>query len=195
MEAFFAHIPGLKVVIPSTPYDAKGLLRSSIRDNDPVLFFEHKKMYRSVRGDVPDTDYTIPLGRASVTREGSQLTVVAYGLMAHYALEAADVVADEGISVEVVDLRTLRPLDKETVLNSVRKTGKCLVVYEDNRFGGYGAEVAAMVSEEAFDYLDGPVTRLAGPEVPGVPYNHALEDWFMINPEKIADGIRRLAEY
>ena len=195
VEAFFAHIPGLKVVIPSTPYDAKGLLRSSIRDNDPVLFFEHKKMYRSVRGDVPDTDYTIPLGRASVTREGSQLTVIAYGLMAHYALEAADVVADEGISVEVVDLRTLRPLDKETVLNSVRKTGKCLVVYEDNRFGGYGAEVAAMVSEEAFDYLDGPVTRLAGPEVPGVPYNHALEDWFMINPEKIADGIRRLAAY
>ena len=195
VEAFFAHIPGLKVVIPSTPYDAKGLLRSSIRDNDPVLFFEHKKMYRSVRGDVPDTDYTIPLGRASVTREGSQLTVVAYGLMAHYALEAADVVAEEGISVEVVDLRTLRPLDKETVLNSVRKTGKCLVVYEDNRFGGYGAEVAAMVSEEAFDYLDGPVTRLAGPEVPGVPYNHALEDWFMINPEKIADGIRRLAAY
>ena len=195
VEAFFAHIPGLKVVIPSTPYDAKGLLRSSIRDNDPVLFFEHKKMYRSVRGDVPDTDYTIPLGRASVTREGSQLTVIAYGLMAHYALEAADVVMDEGISVEVVDLRTLRPLDKETVLNSVRKTGKCLVVYEDNRFGGYGAEVAAMVSEEAFDYLDGPVTRLAGPEVPGVPYNHALEDWFMINPEKIADGIRRLAAY
>ena len=195
VEAFFAHIPGLKVVIPSTPYDAKGLLRSSIRDNDPVLFFEHKKMYRSVRGEVPDTDYTIPLGRASVTREGSQLTVVAYGLMAHYALEAADVVMDEGISVEVVDLRTLRPLDKETVLNSVRKTGKCLVVYEDNRFGGYGAEVAAMVSEEAFDYLDGPVTRLAGPEVPGVPYNHALEDWFMINPEKIADGIRRLAAY
>ena len=160
-----------------------------------MLFFEHKKMYRSVRGDVPDTDYVVPLGRASVTREGSQLTVIAYGLMAHYALEAADVVADEGISVEVVDLRTLRPLDKETVLNSVRKTGKCLVVYEDNRFGGYGAEVAAMVSEEAFDYLDGPVTRLAGPEVPGVPYNHALEDWFMINPEKIADGIRRLAAY
>ncbi len=195
VEAFFAHIPGLKIVIPSTPYDAKGLLRSSIRDDDPVLFFEHKKMYRSVRGDVPDTDYTVPLGRASVTREGSQLTVIAYGLMAHYALEAADVVSDEGISVEVVDLRTLRPLDKETVLHSVRKTGKCLVVYEDNRFGGYGAEVAAMVSEEAFDYLDGPVTRLAGPEVPGVPYNHALEDWFMINPEKIADGIRRLAAY
>ncbi len=195
VEAFFAHIPGLKVVIPSTPYDAKGLLRSAIRDNDPVLFFEHKKMYRSVRGDVPDTDYTVPLGRAAITREGTRITVVAYGLMAHYALEAADVVGDEGISVEVVDLRTLRPIDKETVLTSVRKTGKCLVVYEDNRFGGYGAEVSAIVAEEAFDYLDGPVTRIAGPDVPGVPYNHVLEDWFMVNPEKIADGIRKLAAY
>jgi len=195
VEAFFAHIPGLKIVIPSTPYDAKGLLRSAIRDNDPVLFFEHKKMYRSVRGDVPDTDYIVPLGRAAVTRPGSRITVVAYGLMAHYALEAADVVGEEGISVEVVDLRTLRPIDKETVLTSVRKTGKCLVVYEDNRFGGYGAEVSAIVAEEAFDYLDGPVTRIAGPDVPGVPYNHVLEDWFMVNPEKIADGIRKLAAY
>jgi 2-oxoisovalerate dehydrogenase E1 component beta subunit len=180
VEAFFTHIPGLKVVIPSTPYDAKGLLRSAVRDNDPVLFFEHKKMYRSVRGDVPDTDYTVPLGKAAIT---------------HYALEAADIVAEEGISVEVVDLRTLRPIDKETVLTSVRKTGKCLVVYEDNRFGGYGAEVCAIVAEEAFDYLDGPVTRIAGPDVPGVPYNHVLEDWFMVNPEKLADGIRKLAAY
>jgi 2-oxoisovalerate dehydrogenase E1 component beta subunit len=195
VEAFFTHVPGLKVVIPSTPHDAKGLLRSAIRDDDPVLFFEHKKMYRSVRGDVPAGEWSIPLGRAAVTRTGSQVTVVAYGLMAHYALEAAEGVADEGISVEVVDVRTLRPLDKETLLSSVRKTGKCLVVYEDNRFGGYGAEIAAIVAEEAFDYLDGPVTRLAGPEVPGVPYNHVLEDWFMVNPEKIADAIRRLAAY
>ena len=169
VEAFFTHVPGLKVVVPSTPYDARGLLRSSIRDGDPVLFFEHKKMYRSVRGDVPDTDYTVPLGVAKVTHPGSQVTVVAYGLMAHYALEAADLVAEDGISVEVVDLRTLRPLDRETLLDSVRKTGKCLVVYEDNKFGGYGAEVAAIVAEEAFDYLDGPVTRIAGPEVPGRP--------------------------
>ena len=160
-----------------------------------MLFFEHKKMYRSVRGDVPDTDYTVPLGVARVTHPGSQVTVVAYGLMAHYALEAADLVAEDGISVEVVDLRTLRPLDRDTLLDSVRKTGKCLVVYEDNKFGGYGAEVAAIVAEEAFDYLDGPVTRIAGPEVPGVPYNHALEDWFMVNPEKIAAGIRTLAAY
>ena len=195
VEAFFTHVPGLKVVIPSTPYDAKGLLRSAIRDDDPVLFFEHKKMYRSVRGDVPDTDYVVPLGRAAVTHPGSHITVVAYGLMAHYALEAADRVADDGISVEVVDVRTLRPLDRETLLESVRKTGKCLVVYEDNKFGGYGAEIAAIVAEEAFDYLDGPVTRVAGPDVPGVPYNHVLEDWFMVSPEKIADAIRTLAAY
>jgi len=195
VEAFYTHVPGLKVVIPSTPRDARGLLRSSIRDDDPVLFFEHKKMYRSVRGEVPDTDYTVPLGKAAITRPGSQITLVAYGLMAHYALEAADTVADEGISVEVLDVRTLRPLDKETLLDSVRKTGKCLIVYEDNRFGGYGAEIAATVAEEAFDYLDGPVTRIAGPDVPGVPYNHVLEDWFMVNPEKIAAGIRKLAAY
>jgi 2-oxoisovalerate dehydrogenase E1 component beta subunit len=144
---------------------------------------------------VPDSDYVVPLGKAKITHPGSQVTVVAYGLMAHYALEAADRVSEEGISVEVVDLRTLRPLDRETLLDSVRKTGKCLVVYEDNKFGGYGAEVAAIIGEEAFDYLDGPVTRVAGPEVPGVPYNHVLEDWFMVNPEKIAAGIRTLAAY
>jgi 2-oxoisovalerate dehydrogenase E1 component beta subunit len=195
VEAFFTHVPGLKVVVPSTPHDARGLLRSAIRDEDPVLFFEHKKMYRSVRGEVPDGDFVVPLGRARVTHPGSQVTVIAYGLMAHYALEAADRVAEEGISVEVVDLRTLRPLDKDTVLTSVRKTGKCLIAYEDNRFGGYGAEVAAIVAEEAFDYLDGPVTRIAGPDVPGVPYNHVLEDWFMVDPEKIAAGIRKLAAY
>ena len=195
VEAFFTHIPGLKVVVPSTPYDAKGLLRSSIRNDDPVLFFEHKKMYRSVRGEVPDGEYTVPLGRAAVTRGGSQVTVVAYGLMAHYALEAADRAAEEDISVEVVDVRTLRPLDRDTLLSSVKKTGKCLVVYEDNKFGGYGAEIAAIVAEEAFEYLDGPVTRVAGPDVPGVPYNHVLEDWFMVNPDKILEGIRKLAAY
>jgi 2-oxoisovalerate dehydrogenase E1 component beta subunit len=195
IEAFYTHVPGIKVVVPSTPYDARGLLRSSIRDDDPVLYLEHKKMYRSVRGDVPETDYTVPLGKARISHPGTQMTVIAYGLMAHYALEAADAVAEEGISVEVVDLRTLRPLDKETLLDSVRKTGKCLIVYEDNRFGGYGAEIAAIVAEEAFDYLDGPVTRIAGPDVPGVPYNHVLEDWFIVNPEKIADAIRKLAAY
>jgi len=195
VEAFFTHVPGLKVVVPSTPYDARGLLRSAIRDPDPVLFFEHKKLYRSVRGEVPDTDYVVPLGRAQVTRPGDHVTVIAYGLMAHYSLEAAELVAGEGIGVEVIDLRTLRPLDTETILGSVKKTGKCVIVYEDNRFGGYGAEVAAVLAEEAFDYLDAPVVRVAGPDVPGVPYSHTLEDWFMVDPDKIAAAVRRLAAY
>ena len=195
VEAFFAHVPGLKVVIPSTPYDARGLLRSSIRDDDPVLYFEHKKMYRSVRGDVPDTDYTVPLGSAKVVREGSQVSVIAYGLMVQYALEAAELLEPDGISVEVVDVRSLRPLDGATLLDSVRKTGKCVVVYEDNRFGGYGAEIAAIMAEEAFDFLDGPVIRVTGPDVPGVPYNHSLEEWFMVNPDRIAEAVRRLAAY
>ncbi len=195
VEAFFTHVPGLKVVVPSTPYDAAGLLRSAIRDPDPVLFFEHKKMYRSVRGEVPDGDYTVPIGRAQVTRPGTQITVVAYGLMAHYALEAAELVEREGISVEVIDLRTLRPLDLDTLLSSVRRTGKCVVVYEDNKFGGYGAEISATVAEEAFDFLDGPILRVAGPDVPAVPYAQPLEDWFMVNPDRIAAGIRELAAY
>jgi len=195
VEAFFAHIPGLKVVIPSTPYDARGLLRSSIRDDDPVLFFEHKKMYRSVRGEVPDGDYTIPIGKANVTREGTDLTLIAYGLMAQYALEAADLLESDGVSAEVVDVRTLRPLDGETLLASVRKTGKAVIVYEDNRFGGYGAEIAAILAEEAFESLDGPIVRVTGPDVPGVPYNHVLEDWFMPNPERIAEAAKRLAAY
>jgi len=195
VEAFFAHVPGLKVVIPSTPYDARGLLRSSIRDDDPVLFFEHKKMYRSVRGEVPDSDYSIPLGEAKVVREGSQVSIIGYGLMVQYALEAAELLEGDDISVEVVDIRTLRPLDGETILASVRKTGKAVVVYEDNRFGGYGAEIAAIIAEEAFDHLDGPVMRVTGPDVPGVPYAHTLEDWFMPNPDRIADAVRRLAAY
>jgi 2-oxoisovalerate dehydrogenase E1 component beta subunit len=195
VEAFFAHVPGLKVVVPSTPYDARGLLRASIRDDDPVLFFEHKKMYRSVRGEVPDGEYTVPLGSANVVRQGSQVSIFAYGLMAQYSLEAAELLDAEGISAEVVDLRTLRPLDGDTILDSVRKTGKAVIVYEDNRFGGFGAEVAAIIAEEAFDYLDGPIVRVTGPDVPGVPYNHALEEWFMPNPDRIATAVRRLAAY
>jgi 2-oxoisovalerate dehydrogenase E1 component beta subunit len=195
VEAFFAHIPGLKVVIPANPYDARGLLRSAIRDDDPVLFFEHKKMYRSVRGDVPDGDYTVPLGVANVAREGSDVSVIAYGMMAHYALEAAELLEGEGVSAEVVDVRTLRPLDGTTILESVRKTGKAVIVYEDNRFGGFGAEVSAILAEEAFDHLDGPIVRVTGPDVPGVPYNHVLEDWYMPNPDRIAEAVRRLAAY
>jgi 2-oxoisovalerate dehydrogenase E1 component beta subunit len=195
VEAFFAHVPGLKVVIPSNPYDAKGLLKASIRDDDPVLFFEHKKLYRSIRAEVPDGDYTVPLTSAKVAREGSQVSVIGYGMMVQYALEAAELLEREGISTEVVDVRTLRPLDRETIIESVKKTGKAIVVYEDNEFGGYGAEIAAILAEDAFDYLDGPVMRVAGPDVPAVPYNHVLEEWFMVNPEKIAEGIRKLAAY
>jgi 2-oxoisovalerate dehydrogenase E1 component beta subunit len=177
VEAFFAHVPGIKVVVPSTPYDAKGLLRAAVRDEDPVLYLEHKKLYRSVRGEVPDGEYTVPLGRAVVRRAGRQVTVVAYGLMVHYALEAADRVAGEGIDCEVVDLRSLRPLDRETLLGSVRKTGKCLVAYEDNRFGGYGAEIAAIVAEEAFEFLDGPVSRIASEIFAGLSMNQSSSTW------------------
>ena len=137
----------------------------------------------------------MPLGRAQVVRPGDQITVIAYGLMTHYALEAATLVEGEGISAEIIDVRTLRPLDTETLLESVRRTGKCAVVHEDNKFGGYGAEIAAVLAEQAFDYLDGPILRVAGPDVPAVPYAPPLEDWFMVNPEKIASALRTLAAY
>ncbi len=195
VEAFFAHTPGLKVVTPSTPYDAKGLLKSAIRDDDPVVFLEHKRTYRLVRGEVPEEEYTVPLGKAEVKLEGDDLTIVTYGLMVHHCIEAARGLAEEGISVEVVDLRTLRPMDSETVLASVKKTGKALIVHEDNKAGGIGGEVAAIIGQEAFEYLDGPVTRLAGPEVPAMPFSPAMEAKYMLASEKIAAAVRRLASY
>ena len=195
VEAFFAHTPGLKVVNPATPYDAKGLLKSAIRDDDPVIFLEHKRTYRLVRGEVPDEEYTIPLSSADVKLEGEDLSVITYGLMVHHCLEAALTLADEGVSVEVVDLRTLRPLDSETILESVRKTGKALIVHEDSKAGGIGGEVASIIGEEAFEYLDGPVTRLAGPEVPAMPFSPAMEAMYMLDSDKIADAMRKLAAY
>ncbi len=194
-EAFFAHASGLKVVTPATPYDAKGLLKSAIRDQDPVLFLEHKRTYRTVKGEVPDEEYTLPIGAAEVKLEGSQVSLITYGLMVHYSIEAARVVAEEGISVEVVDLRTIRPLDRETVLKSVEKTGRALIVHEDTKAGGIGGEVAAIISEEGFEFLDAPVTRLTGPDVPPMPFSPPLEAVFMLDPAKIADAIRRLAQY
>ncbi len=193
VEALFSHIPGLKVVIPSSPYDAKGLLKSAVRDPNPVLFFEPKKGYRLIKGQVPEGEYTVPIGPANVSRTGSDLSVFTYGMMHHYALQAAQKVAGEGIDVEVVDLRTLYPVDRDTILESVHKTGKALIVHEDNLTGGYGAEVAATIAEHAFTDLDAPVRRLAGPDVPEVPFSHPLQDWFMVNPEKIAQAIRDLA--
>ncbi len=195
VEAFFAHMPGLKVVIPSNPADAKGLLKSSVRDPNPVLFLEPKKGYRLIKGNVPEGEYTVPLGRAAVSREGADLTVIAYGIMHYYCLQAAEKLAAEGVSVEVVDVRTLLPLDKDTLLASVRKTGKALIVHEDNLTGGYGGELAAIIADEAFTDLDAPVKRLAAPDVPGVPFSHPLQDWFMPNPEKIAQAMRELAAY
>ena len=194
-EAYFCHTPGLKVIAPATPYDAKGLLKSAIRDDDPVIFLEHKRTYRLVRGEVPDAEYTLPIGKADVKRAGDDVSVITYGLMAHHCLEAAQTLADEGVGVEVVDLRTLRPLDTDAVLASVRKTGKALVVHEDNKVGGIGGEVAAIIAEEAFEYLDAPVRRLAGPEVPAMPYSPPLEALYMLDSQKIADAVRSLAAY
>jgi 2-oxoisovalerate dehydrogenase E1 component beta subunit len=194
-EAYFCHTPGLKVITPATPYDAKGLLKSAIRDDDPVIFLEHKRTYRLVRGEVPDGEYTIPIGKADVKRAGDDASVFTYGLMVHHCLEAAQILEGEGISVEVVDLRTLRPLDMEIVLESTMKTGKALVVHEDNKVGGIGGEIAASIAEDAFEYLDAPVRRLAGPEVPAMPFSPPLEALYMLDSTKIADAIRNLAAY
>lgn len=195
LEAFYAHVPGLKVVVPSTPHDITGMLRSALRDPDPVIFLEHKATYRAIRGEVPDGDYTIPLGPADVKREGTDITVYAYGLMLHRCLAAAQALEAEGISVEVVDVRSLRPLDAGTIVREARRTGKCLVVYEDNRMFGAGAEIAALIAEEAFDDLDAPVMRYGGPEIPATPMNAPQENWYMPDAERIATKMRELARY
>jgi 2-oxoisovalerate dehydrogenase E1 component beta subunit len=195
-EGYFTSTVGLKVVAPGTPTDARALLRASIRDPDPVLFFEHKKTYRLVKEEVSESLQPVPIGKASVAREGKNLSIFCYGYMRHCALEAAETLArEDGIEAEVVDLRTLRPLDTETILASVAKTARALVVHEANRFGGFGAEVAATIAQDGFEHLDAPVTRLGGPEVPGVPYHHNLEEWYMLNPAKIVEAARSLAAY
>jgi 2-oxoisovalerate dehydrogenase E1 component beta subunit len=196
IEAFYGHIPGLKVVVPSTPYDAAGMLRSAIADPDPVLFLEHKRTYRLVKGDVPDEPFRVPIGPADVKREGDDLTVVAYGLMLHHCLEAAARLQEqEGMSAEVVDVRTISPLDKETILASVRKTGKAMVVYEDNRTYGAGAEISATIAEEAMFDLDGPVVRMGGPDVPAMGFATNLEHAFMLDADLVYDRMRELARF
>ena len=195
VESFYAHVPGLKVVAPSTPRDITGMLRSAIADLDPVLFLEHKATYRTVRGDVPDEYFTIPLGPADVKRAGVDVTVFAYGLMLHRCLEAARMLEAEGLSVEVVDVRSLRPLDAGTILAAARKTGKCLIVHEDSRLFGAGAEIAALIAEEAFEALDAPVMRLTGPEAPAMPFNQPQEEWYLPDPSRIAAKLRELAAY
>ena len=193
-EMWFVRTPGLRVVAPASAYDAKGLIKASIRDNDPVLFFEHKGLYRRIKEDLPTEDYTVPIGKAKVVREGKDLAIVAYGSMVWTALEAADRLADEGASVEVLDLRTLVPLDREAVCESVKKTSKVLLVHEDTRTGGMAGELAVTITETVFEYLDAPILRVTAPDTL-IPYSSPLEDAFLPNAEKVLEKARWLYRY
>ncbi|HEX6008801.1 MAG TPA: alpha-ketoacid dehydrogenase subunit beta [Actinomycetota bacterium] len=196
IEAFYGHIPGLKVVVPSTPYDATGMLRAAIDDPDPVLFLEHKRTYRLIKGEVPDEPFVVPIGKADVKREGDDVSVISYGLMLHVCLEAASRLQDqEGVKAEVVDVRTINPLDTETILASVRKTGKAMVVYEDNRTYGAGAEIAATIAEEAMFDLDGPIVRIGGPDVPAMGFATNLEHAFLPDADRIYTHMLELARF
>jgi 2-oxoisovalerate dehydrogenase E1 component beta subunit len=195
LEAMFCGVPGLKVVVPSTPYDAKGLLISAVRDPDPVLFFEHKRAYRSIKGEVPDDEYTVPLGTAAIVREGDDIAVFAYGMMVHTAVEAAERLAEDGVECRVVDLRSLRPLDREAIISSARACGKVMVAQEPNLAVSISSEVSAIVAEECFEYLDAPVMRIGGPEIPAMPFARALEDFYLVTPDKLEAALRKLAAY
>lgn len=195
VEAIFANQPGLKIVMPSTPYDVKGLLKAAIRDNDPVLFFEHKRAYRLIKGEVPDEDYVLPIGKADVKRDGDDITVITYGLCVHFALQAAEKLAEEGINAHILDLRTVYPLDKEAIIEAAQKTGKVLLITEDNKEGSIIGEVAAIIAEHCLFDLDAPVKRLAAPDAPSMPYAPTMEKYFMINPEKVEEAMRDLAEF
>lgn len=193
-EAWFVHVPGLKVLTPATAYDAKGLIKSAIRDNDPVIFLEHKGLYRRIKEELPEEEYTVPIGKARVFRPGDDLSIITYGAMVYVANEAAGQLAEEGISVEVVDLRTLLPIDEETILASVRKTGKAILLHEDVLTGGVGGEIAARIAERAFESLDGPVVRIAAPDTP-VPFSPPLEDAFLPGVPKVVEKARWLYRY
>ena len=195
IEATFAHIPGLKVVAPGTPADAKGLLKAAVRDPDPVLFLEHKRTYRLVKGEVPDGDGVVPIGQADIKREGTDLSLIAYGLMLTYCLQVAEKLAADDISAEVLDLRTIKPIDEAAIVATAKKTGKVLVVHEDTRFAGIAAEVMAIIMEHAFDALDAPLMRLTAPDVPAMPFNHVLEEAFMPNVDRILAKAKELAAY
>lgn len=191
-EAFFVHTPGLKVVIPATPYDTKGLLTSALRDSDPVMFLEPKKIYRTVRGEVPDEDYTVPIGKANIAREGGDVTVFAYGAMLHVAMEAAELASVKGINVEVVDIRTLMPFDIETIVSSVKKTGRVVIVHEACKTCGFGAEIAAQIAERALLHLKAPIIRIAGFDV---PFPYALEDEYMPNASRVLTAIEKVHNF
>lgn len=195
IESIFANTPGIKIVMPSTPYDVKGLLKSAIRSNDPVLFLEHKRAYRLIKGDVPEEEYTLPIGKANLVREGEDITVITYGLAVHFALQAAEKLEADGVSVHLLDLRTVYPLDQEAIIQAASKTGKVLLITEDNKEGSVIGEVAAIIAEHCLFDLDAPVKRLAGPDTPSMPYAPPMEKFFMINPEKVEHAMRELAEY
>jgi 2-oxoisovalerate dehydrogenase E1 component beta subunit len=195
VEQYFTNTAGLKVVVPSTPYDVKGLLAAAVRDPDPVLFFEHKGLYRAIKGEVPDHDYLIPIGKADVKRDGTDITVITYGKTVHFCLEAAKELEKEGYSAMVLDLRTLLPLDREAIVAAARKTGKVLIVHEAGKTHGIGSEVAAIIAEECLFDLDAPVQRLCGPDVPAMPYAGPMEKFFMLSPEKCLEAMRSLAQF
>ena len=190
-EAWITNVPGLKIVMPSTPYDAKGLLKSAIRDDNPVVFFEHKYQYSRLKGPVPEEEYILPLGKADIKREGEDITIIAFGAMVHQALAAAASLASEGIKAEVLDPRTLVPLDKQTILQSVKKTGRVIIVHEAPTFGGFGGEIAAMIIEEAFYSLDAPIKRIGAPYTP-VPVSPILEKFYLPNAEKIVTAAKEM---
>jgi 2-oxoisovalerate dehydrogenase E1 component beta subunit len=193
-EAFFLNTPGLKMVEPSTAYDAKGLLKAAIRDDDPVLYFEHKFLYRRIKDEVPDEDYIVPLGKAAIRREGSDLSIITFGAMTHTALEAAATLSGAGVEAEVLDLRSLAPLDRDAILTTVSKTSRALLLYEATRTGGIGGELAAIIAEDAFEYLDAPVMRVASVDTP-VPYSPPLEAAFLPNADKVVAAAQKLIEY
>ncbi|MNW41576.1 2-oxoisovalerate dehydrogenase subunit beta [compost metagenome] len=195
-ESIFFGTPGLKIVAPYSAYDAKGLLKAAVRDPDPVLFFEHKKCYKLIKEDVPEDDYIVPIGKANVIREGSDITVIGYSLPLHFAMQAAEELENEqGISAHILDLRTLQPLDRDAIIESTRKTGKVLIIHEDNKTGGVGAEVAAIISEECLFELDAPIQRLCGPDVPAMPISPPMEKFFMLNKDKVKEAMLQLALY
>jgi len=194
-EQFFFSQPGLIVVFPATPYDAKGLLKSAIRGDDPVIYFEHKRLYRWIKEDLPEEDFTVPIGKAAVRKEGKDLTIICYGLMYHRSMQAAESLQKDGISVEVIDMRTILPWDRETIFGSVRKTSRALLVQESSKTGGVMAEISASITEEIFDSLDAPVTRLSGLDVPMMPFAPPMEHFFLPNAEKIARAAKKIMEY
>jgi 2-oxoisovalerate dehydrogenase E1 component beta subunit len=194
-EQWFFSQPGLITIMPSTPYDAKGLLKSAIRGDDPVIYFEHKRLYRSIKEEIPENDFTVPIGKAAIRKEGKDLTMVAYGLMYHKALQAVEILEKDGVSVELIDMRTLRPWDKEAIFTSVKKTSRALLIQESHKTGGVMAEISASIAEEIFDYLDAPIVRVCGLDVPMLPFAPPMEHFFLPNAEKIVAAARKLLEY